>query len=266
MPQIRAIPRSAPVRTMTPVSRVLVIENDAVARIDLCERLSCLGYLVVGAAPCAESAFRLFHADEPDLALIDILLDGERDGVTVAGILREEAPNLAIVFITSHADPLTVKRASLVQPQGYLVKPFGPDALFAAAETALAQRGGRNWRHQTVADAVELACEPAFPGPLRKRLIDFIDRNFNRNLSVAELAGHTDLGLSVFSARFRATFGVTPLQLVIERRIEESKRLLKTTSWSIREISEAVGFESQAYFATQFRERVGVPPRDFRRI
>lgn len=251
---------------MSAPARILIVENDAIARLSMREQLVELGYVVIGEAADCDGAVQIACEHCPDLALLDILIDGPRDGVTLARALRENNPECVIVFVTSHADPSSVRRAGLVRPEGYLVKPFGKDALFAAIETALAQRVQADSPEILERVAAEHAEGAALPAHLKQRLETFVDRRFNRNITLADLAAEAGLSPSHFGARFKATFDMTPMQYVIERRMAEAKRLLTQTNWSIREVADAVGFESQAYFATRFREVVGVAPREYRRV
>ncbi len=97
-----------------------------------------LGYEPVGPAATAEAALDLYRESLPPvtLALLDIGLDGDRDGIMLAQELRAIRP-LPIIFLTSMADEATFGRAKLARPAAYLLKPYDAAALQHAVELAL---------------------------------------------------------------------------------------------------------------------------------
>src|SRR5438067_2249586 len=114
--------------------RVLVVEDEGLIAADIVRRLEMLGHRIAGTASTAEEAFAL--AGEADVALLDIRLDGSRDGIDAATEIRARH-QIPVIFLTAHADRATLERAKLAGPFGYLVKPLGPAALQAALEMAV---------------------------------------------------------------------------------------------------------------------------------
>ena len=93
-------------------TRILVVEDESVIAADLCECLGDMGYQVVGEAASGEEALRKVARHRPDLVLMDIVLDGEMDGITAAECLQREH-DVPVIFLTSHADTGTIRRATL---------------------------------------------------------------------------------------------------------------------------------------------------------
>ncbi|MEM8933835.1 MAG: sigma 54-interacting transcriptional regulator [Acidobacteriota bacterium] len=115
---------------------VLVVEDEIIVQRHLCRILERLGLRVIGTATNGRDAVRLARQERPDLALMDIRLQGPMDGIEVAGRLRREL-DVAIVFLTAYADAKTLERTRTVEAVGYLVKPFEEDDVRAAVTTAL---------------------------------------------------------------------------------------------------------------------------------
>ena len=115
--------------------KILVVEDELIIAEDIRMMLEGLGYEVIGTAPGYSEAIELMNKDLPDVVLIDILLAGEKDGITLAETIREKF-NLPFIFITSHSDTATVERAKSVHPDGYLVKPFEKKDLYTSIEIA----------------------------------------------------------------------------------------------------------------------------------
>ena len=66
--------------------RLLVVEDEPITALDELRILTNLGFTVIGIAPSCEEAIRLADSDKPDLVLMDIILEGKRDGIEAACI------------------------------------------------------------------------------------------------------------------------------------------------------------------------------------
>jgi two-component system, response regulator PdtaR len=95
-----------------------------------------MGYGIVGVASRADRAIELARQHHPDLALMDVHIQGDQDGTETARMLRDEF-NVPSVFLTAYSDDQTIKSALASNPLGYLVKPFVDRELRAAVELAL---------------------------------------------------------------------------------------------------------------------------------
>lgn len=96
------------------------------------------------------------------------------------------------------------------------------------------------------------------------QVIEFIDRNYAKSLTVAVLARRAKLSPFHFIRAFRSATGLTPHQYLRERRLDRARHLLSTTSMPVTEVCEAVGFTSLGSFSTLFRRATGQSPNAFR--
>ncbi len=122
-------------------TKVLIVEDEGIVARDLKRRLEKQGFEVTGIADNAVDALRLAVENPPDLALMDIIIQGDRDGIATALELRTRH-DIPVVFLTAHSDMATIQRARSVLPYGYLVKPFEERELLTTIEMA-------TYRHQT---------------------------------------------------------------------------------------------------------------------
>jgi CheY-like chemotaxis protein len=116
--------------------RILVVEDEGIVALDLCNVLRKLGYAVTGTAASGEEAIRQALETRPDVVLMDIWLQGVIDGIEAAQRIRAEV-NIPVVFVTAHGDAETLDRASAASPFGYITKPYTPFELRASIELAL---------------------------------------------------------------------------------------------------------------------------------
>lgn len=117
-------------------AQILIVEDDSTLADGLRAALEFLGYGVVGVAPSGPEAIALAGRTAPDLALMDVHLQGPMDGIEAAGILRDRF-RVPAVYLTSHFDDATLARARLTTPYGYLAKPFDARELHSTVEIAL---------------------------------------------------------------------------------------------------------------------------------
>jgi AraC-like DNA-binding protein len=92
----------------------------------------------------------------------------------------------------------------------------------------------------------------------------FIDASLDKSISLADLAQLTGLGERAVIAAFKECFSRTPMQYVIERRLERARLLLQNTSASVLSIALECGFGTQSYLATAVKKYFGVTPRQLR--
>lgn len=115
----------------TPALRVLIVEDEFFISLDTKELLLEMGHAVVGIATSAEHAITIAERERPDVVLMDIRLNGVRDGIEAADEIRARL-GIGSIFVTANADLGTRERAKAVQPLGFLEKPFTQQRLAAA--------------------------------------------------------------------------------------------------------------------------------------
>jgi AraC-like DNA-binding protein len=105
---------------------------------------------------------------------------------------------------------------------------------------------------------------PVHPARHLLRAKDLVDARYRERLDVPRLAGAAHLSPAHFSREFRRTFGETPHQYLLMRRLERSAALLRNTDRSVAEICLDVGFKSVGSFTTSFGRTFGLTPTAYR--
>ncbi len=118
-----------------PLATILIVENDAIIALRLQKTLGGWGYQTTWAIS-GEKAVELAQQFTHDLALMDIRLDGQIDGIQTAEQLRDRF-SLPSIFLTAFMDDEVLKRARLAEPYGFLIKPVSDRELRSSIEMAL---------------------------------------------------------------------------------------------------------------------------------
>ena len=124
--------------------KILVIEDEVLIARQIEGCLHQLGYEVVGIATRVETALQQLTDVPTDLVFVDIHLQGQQDGITLAEQVRDRF-HIPFIYLTAYVDDSTLERAKQTRPAGYILKPFKQNDLRVAVEMAIA-------RHQLEAE------------------------------------------------------------------------------------------------------------------
>jgi AraC family transcriptional regulator len=203
-------------------------------------------------------------------------------GQAMSARLEGEAEHLALYLepslvvraaseTTAHANVEVVERCS---PSDPIISNIGR-ALLAELDTGAP--GGRLYaeslanllavhllRHYTA----EGHNAQRFAGGLTKQklraVMDFIGDNYERDLSLSELANAAGMSTFHFAREFKRATGTTPHQYLIKFRVERAKSLLAESKLSLVEIGFRAGFSHQSHFSRLFRKLTGTTPLSYR--
>ena len=95
--------------------------------------------------------------------------------------------------------------------------------------------------------------------------IEFVERSYRDDITVADMAGSTGLNASYFGKVFKEATGKTPQRYLIGYRMAKAAELLKLTSMSVAEVGAEVGYPNQLHFSRAFKSVYGLSPRDWRK-
>lgn len=115
---------------------ILIVEDEVIIAADLERALASMGYTVCGITGTAEQAIEIVGRQKPDLVMMDIILQGDMEGVEAAETIRDKW-GIPVVFLTAYADTDHLEKAKLAYPFGYLLKPFQEKDLKITLEMAL---------------------------------------------------------------------------------------------------------------------------------
>ncbi|MEM6831011.1 MAG: response regulator [Bacteroidota bacterium] len=115
--------------------KILIVEDQVIVSEEIKEILLAKGYDVIGQCTSANDALEVLTQEVCDVAILDINIEGEKDGIELAKDMLNDH-QCAIIFLTAYADDHFLKRAKEVKPASYIVKPFEETNLHMAIEIA----------------------------------------------------------------------------------------------------------------------------------
>ena len=103
------------------------------------------------------------------------------------------------------------------------------------------------------------------PRPASDSVIQYIADNYNRDITIAEVAAHFHFSTSYFSHLFKEITGTSFVKYLNEYRIHASKKLLMSPRYSITSAMVQVGFTNRSYYNRLFKRTTGFTPQEFRK-
>jgi len=134
---------------VTPAT-ILVVEDDINVAAVMEARLESFGYTVCEIARTGLKAIEGQERHQPDLVLMDILLEGDMNGIEAAEQISAKS-DVPIIFVTCLNDPSVLDKAIQTHPYGYLVKPYDNAELRSCIEIALVKHKAAKEREELIA-------------------------------------------------------------------------------------------------------------------
>jgi|GEM_PF-2070159 len=131
--------------------KILICENESLVAEDIKSQVTDLGYLVSGIAKNEDEAIALVKKDKPDLALMDISLDGATSGNELAYLLRRDF-GIPSIYLTAQKPETFMFSNDKAEPLGYLEKPGRKGELALSVRYGLAQNKARKLLEKQLTD------------------------------------------------------------------------------------------------------------------
>jgi DNA-binding transcriptional ArsR family regulator/AmiR/NasT family two-component response regulator len=118
-------------------ARVLIVEDELLTAESLKVLLKRINYEPIGIVVSGEEVLLRVSELNPDIILMDIVLDGKIDGIEASKLLKEKY-EIPVIFLTAYGDIKTLSKAKLTEPYGYILKPItNENDLLTTLEIAL---------------------------------------------------------------------------------------------------------------------------------
>ncbi|MFP3978027.1 MULTISPECIES: response regulator [Marinobacter] len=242
--------------------RILIVDDEEADRMLLSAYLQRHGCQIFYAQDGLEGIEKA-RALQPDL----ILMDSEMprcNGHDACKIITQDprTRDIPVIFISGMISPEHRIRGLLAGAVDYINKPFD----FNEVKLRLAI----HLRHKPAVQASKDKPKPETVSACNRDVIVFhstrthLLKSLSATPTMKELEKLTGTNSKHLNTAFKACAGVTVYEYLREERMKEARELLQRTSLSVKDISLQVGFNDSGNFATAFKERFGLTPREFR--
>jgi len=99
-----------------------------------------------------------------------------------------------------------------------------------------------------------------------KQAVEYINENLEITVSLTAIAAELGMSQYHFCRLFKRSTGMTSHQYLIQQRVERAKQLLKQPGQTVTEIASECGFANQSHLAKHFGKRLGMSPKQFRKL
>lgn len=118
------------------MTKILIVEDEAIAAMDIQNRLNNHGFEVVGTASKGKEAIDKAGELKPDIILMDITLKGDMDGIEAAEQIKTLF-DIPVIYMSAFSDEKTFERIKLSNPYGFVNKPVSSELLIVSIEAAV---------------------------------------------------------------------------------------------------------------------------------
>lgn len=121
------------------------------------------------------------------------------------------------------------------------------------------------WCKKNVDYIIELVEKcPGRNSEMISKVFEYINRNFNKDLTLESVANEVGLSSQYLSKIFKEKCGTNFIDYITAKRLEFAESLLKKGALNIKQVSKMSGYEDSNYFCRIFKKNTGLSPRQFR--
>jgi DNA-binding response OmpR family regulator len=264
-------------KTQQSPATILIIDDEPVQIRAIVAELNALGFETLIARDGTDG-LRKAEQGRPDLILLDIRMPGW-DGYETCRRLKAAPATRAIpvIFLTALCDTAEKLQGFEAGCVDYITKPFDHREVLARVSAHLQQRHLFARMAEQVEPPGEVQATPAGrehahprdadqPGlRLVYRAIDILRDEMADPPSLTALAHRVGTNQARLGREFQTHLGMSTFEYLREQRLVRAQELLATTDRPIQQIADAIGFKRPGDFATAFRQRFGMTPREYRK-
>lgn len=211
---------------------------------------------VIGEAADGMEALNQIDVLNPDIVIMDINIP-IMNGLKVIKLSRMKHPEIAFVIVSGYDDFSYCREALRSQITDYILKPVNYDEFGKCIDNLKI-----SLFQQRITEEKELKRQASrtILGITR-----YLQKNLSQEISLAILSEEFKLNPQYISQLFKSEIGVGFLTYLTNIRLENAKKLLVSTSFSVAEVAEQCGYSDYRVFTKVFKRTEGITPSQFRK-
>lgn len=248
--------------------KVIIAEDERVVRKNLTEYINdnIEGFTVVASFADGKEAVEYLQRQQVDVVITDVKMH-EVSGLDVAKYVYENGLKTAVIIISAYRNFQYAQQSIQYFVCDYLSKPVMPIALRNALQKAKKILSGEVFKAENTQNTVRVQRDlKDREATLMEDALDYIQNNFNKDISLGDVARHVYLSEHYFGGIFKKNKPEGFSNYLLAIRMKEALRLLETKRYTINEISNMVGYKNSAYFIKIFKNYTGKTPKQYFRL
>ena len=213
------------------------------------EGMECLPFAKTG-----KEALERVEKELPDLLITDIKMP-VFSGLHIAKEIARKKLSTKVIIVSAFSDFSYAKEGIQAGVSDYLLKPIKKKEL---------QESVRKIKEELTGPSLETMMKDMPCSHLVSLSKKFIDRHFEENIGLEEVAEHCKVSASYLSTQFKKELSLGVNKYISGLRMERAKLLLAETNLSITEIASQLFYYDAKYFSKCFFEKMGMNPKDYR--
>jgi AraC-like DNA-binding protein/CheY-like chemotaxis protein len=242
------------------IPKILIVEDELLIAKDISLILEQEGYHTHMGITTVGDAIVALSMSEYAIVLIDINLKNGSDGVELGNYLLQ-LDTIPYIYITSHADNVTLDRLKDSRPYGIIIKPFKPLDIKTTVSVVL-----NNYKYKKIDVLRDDEMSNDDVPFILKEVVKYIDNNIFNRIDINQLSQLTRWSSQHFIRVFTQFMGDTPYQYILKKKIEKSKVLIIETDIAMKDIAFELGFLSYGNFCKLFKRETGKKPDEYRKF
>ena len=202
-----------------------------------------------------------------DLVVTDVMMP-EMDGVSLLRSIKSNPSisDLPVILLTSKSEVSFRLEGLKKGADAFLAKPFSMEELHILIDnlTDNVRRLKGKFKVQQVKKHLETLDIKGNDEHFLERVVMCINKSISDpSLSVTELARQVGVSRTHLHRQMKRLAGISCSDFIRNIRLEQAARLIKERKLNVSQVAYAVGFNSQTYFSSQFKQYFGVIPTDY---
>jgi two-component system, response regulator YesN len=218
-----------------------------------------LGFNVIGTFSDGRRAIDFMENHRVEAVLTDIKMPNI-NGLSLCEHIVNNKSHIEVILMSGYKDFEYARKAIHFQVREYLLKPIDIKTLesaFSCLYTDLQKHSNPAAEEQSDTDTCD------YRDKAIEKAIEYIDNNYNVDISLADIAFHVHFSPIYLSRFFKEKTGENISKYITKIRIQKAKSLLRDGHYKIYEISKMVGYSDPKYFAKIFKENCGKTPTEY---
>lgn len=229
--------------------QILVIDDDADFREELRDCLD--GYTVIETANGIDALAVLKRSNAIDLVILDAVMP-QLSGIEILREIKKIKPSLAIIVLTGQSNKDIAIDALKGRADDYIEKPVNVSKFLETIQSILAAKAVEDFTYD---HGIHAKIEQAK---------QFIERNFEKKVTLEDVAGQICLSPKYFSRVFKEIAGQGFNEYRLSVKVTQACDLLKSSDFTVTEITNRLGYQNLESFIRMFEKIMGVSPMQYR--